>query len=56
MTVSVKHISTGYTIIHENVAKIAETEERFELFDYRRPRYPISSTSYHNSLFTFMIV
>ena len=56
MKVSVTHISTGYTVIHENVAKIIEKANRFELIDYQQYKGPITSTSYHKSLFTFSVI
>ena len=56
MKVSVTHISTGYTVIHENVARIVEKNNRFELIDYRQRKGPITSTSYHKSLYTFSVV
>lgn len=55
MKVSVTHISTGDTVLHANVAKIIEKSNRFELIDYRQRKGPITSTSYHKSLFTFTI-
>lgn len=47
MKISVTHKSTGYTVIHENVARISESNSRFELIDYRQRKGPLTSTSYH---------
>ena len=55
MKVSVAHKETGYTVTHENVANIQETENRFELIDHRKRGDPWTSTSYHKSLFTFTV-
>ncbi len=56
MKVSVTHIATGYTVIHENVARIVEKNNRFELIDFRRRKDPITSTSYHKSLYIFSVI
>lgn len=56
MKVSVTHISTGHTVTHENIARIIENSNRFELIDYRQRGGPITSTSYHKSLYTFSII
>ena len=56
MIVSVTNKSTGYTVMHENVARISENSQRFELIDYRQRNCPFTSTSYHKSLYTYTIV
>ena len=56
MIVSVIHKSTGYTVVHKNVAQISEGDNRFELIDYRQHKGPLTSTSYHKSLFTYTVV
>ena len=55
MKVSVIHIKTGYTIVHENVDRIIETAARFELIDKRQRGGPLTSTSYHKSLHTYTV-
>ena len=56
MKISVTHKSTGYTVIHKNVARISESNSRFELIDYRQRKGPLTSTSYHKSLYAYTIV
>lgn len=55
MKVSVTHTETGYTVVHENVDRIKETVNRFELIDKHRRGDPWTSTSYHKSLYTFTV-
>lgn len=55
MKVSVTHTETGYTVVHENVDRIKETVNRFELIDKHRRGELWTSTSYHKSLFTFTV-
>lgn len=45
MKISVTHKSTGYTVIHENVARISESNSRFELIDCRQRKGPLCSTT-----------
>lgn len=55
MKVSVTHVKTGHTIVHENVDRIKETADRFELINKRRRGWPLTSTSYHKSFHTYKV-
>lgn len=55
MKVSVTHIKTGYTVVHENVDRIEETDSRFELVNKRRRGWPLTSSSYHKSIYTYAV-
>lgn len=53
MTIIVTFIDNGAMFRHENIARIVETADRFELIEVRGKRGPICSTSYHRSLYTW---
>lgn len=56
MVVKVVHLKTGVTEVKNNVERVLESEDRFELVDKRKKGAPQTSTSYHRSLFRFEVL